>query len=41
MKNLPSLSQPVSLYGSRLESETAAGVIIGIAIGIGVGIYLK
>ena len=40
MKNLPSLSQPVSLYGSRLESETAA-VIIGIAIGIGVGIYLK
>jgi hypothetical protein len=40
MKNLPSLSQPVSVFGSRVESETLA-VLAGIAIGIGVGIYLK
>ncbi|MFD1619282.1 hypothetical protein [Thalassotalea marina] len=40
MKTLPSLSQPVSVYGSRLESETAA-VLAGIAIGIAIGIYLK
>jgi len=40
MKSLPNLSQPVSVYGSRIESETFA-ILAGIAIGIGVGIYLK
>jgi hypothetical protein len=40
MKNLPNLDQPVSVHGSRLESETFA-IVAGIAIGIGIGIYLK
>jgi hypothetical protein len=39
MKNMPNLAQPVSVYGSRVESETIA-ILGGIAIGIGIGIYL-
>jgi hypothetical protein len=39
MKTLPSLSQPVSNHGSRMESETFA-ITAGIAIGIAIGIYL-
>jgi len=40
MNSLPSLSQPVSLYGSRVESKTIA-IPGGIAIGIAIGIYIR
>ncbi|MEC8233068.1 MULTISPECIES: hypothetical protein [unclassified Alteromonas] len=40
MKNLPSLCQPVSLYGSHKEHETVV-IGVGIPIGIVIGIYLR
>ncbi|BFT32285.1 hypothetical protein D210916BOD24_34610 [Alteromonas sp. D210916BOD_24] len=41
MKTIPALNQPVSVFGSQVENETAVAIGVGIAIGIAIGIYLK
>ncbi|WP_412724072.1 hypothetical protein [Alteromonas sp. D210916BOD_24] len=40
MEDFPTLGQPVSLYGSHAEHDTAV-VIVAIPIGIVIGIYLQ
>lgn len=40
MKKLPTLSQPVAVFGSRTNADTLS-VGLGIYLGLGVYVYLK
>jgi hypothetical protein len=35
MKNVPSLNQPVSLYGAHCQADTTLSIPIGVFIGLG------